>query len=85
MKDLIAALDALTDRDPNRRDVAAAVLGDLLRGTALDTDTACLTVGRLVGLAVDEPETRRGIWRAGSPGVSTYGGELPWASHSGNA
>ncbi|MFE2935573.1 HEAT repeat domain-containing protein [Streptomyces sp. NPDC059278] len=55
---MFAALDALTDRDPNRRDVAAAVLGDLLRGTALDTDTACLVVGRLVSLAVNEPETK---------------------------
>jgi HEAT repeat protein len=58
MKDMFTALDALTDRDPNRRDLAAAVLGDLLRGTALDTDTACLVVGRLVSLAVDEPETK---------------------------
>lgn len=58
MKDIFAALDALTDRDLNRRDVAAAVLGDLLRGTALDTDTACLVVGRLVSLAVNEPETK---------------------------
>ncbi|WP_208036962.1 hypothetical protein [Streptomyces cyanogenus] len=55
---MLAALDELTDRDPNRRDVAAAVLGDLLRGTALDTDTACLVVGRLVSLAVNEPETK---------------------------
>ncbi|MGX1675194.1 HEAT repeat domain-containing protein [Streptomyces sp. NPDC055400] len=55
---MITALEALTDRDPNRRDVAADALGDLLRGTALDTDTACLVVGRLVGLAVNEPVTR---------------------------
>lgn len=58
MKDMFTALDALTDRDPNRRDLAAAVLGDLLRGAALDTDTACLVVGRLVSLAVTEPETK---------------------------
>ncbi len=58
MTDLLAALDAFTVRDPNRRDVAAAVLGDLLRGTALDTDTACLVVGRMVSLAVHEPETK---------------------------
>ncbi|WP_101254338.1 hypothetical protein [Streptomyces barkulensis] len=48
----------MTDRDPNRRDVAAAVLGDLLRGTALDTDTACLVVGCLVSLTVNEPENK---------------------------
>ncbi|MYV51225.1 hypothetical protein [Streptomyces sp. SID3212] len=57
MIDMFAALEALTDRDPNRRDVAADTLGDLLRGTALDADMARLVVGRLVGLAVDEPQT----------------------------
>jgi hypothetical protein len=40
VKAKFAALEALTDRHPHQRDVAAAVLGDLLRGTALDTDTA---------------------------------------------
>ncbi|WP_280697886.1 HEAT repeat domain-containing protein [Kitasatospora sp. GP82] len=55
---MFAALEALTDRDPGWRDVAAASLGDLLRGTALDTDTARLVVGRLVSLAVNEPITR---------------------------
>ncbi|MFD7446184.1 hypothetical protein [Streptomyces sp. NPDC059909] len=49
------ALEALTDRDPNRRDVAACVFGDLLRGNALDADSTRLVVGRLVGLAVNEP------------------------------
>ncbi|MGH4035240.1 HEAT repeat domain-containing protein [Actinomycetota bacterium Odt1-20B] len=58
MKHLSAALGALTDRDPDRRDVAAASLGDLLRGTALDTDTARQVVGRLVSLTVNEPATR---------------------------
>ncbi|WP_330462086.1 hypothetical protein OIB37_35065 [Streptomyces sp. NBC_00820] len=53
-----AALEALTDRDPARRDVAVASLGDLLRGTALDGDTARLVVGRLVSLTVDELVTR---------------------------
>ncbi|MFI9272626.1 HEAT repeat domain-containing protein [Kitasatospora sp. NPDC052896] len=55
---MITALEALTDRDPNRRDVAADALGDLLRGTALDTETARLLVGRLVSLAVNDPETK---------------------------
>ncbi|MET8036839.1 hypothetical protein [Streptomyces sp. NPDC005345] len=55
MNDVFAALEALTDRDPDRRDVAADTLGDLLRGTALDTDTARLVVGRLVSRAVNEP------------------------------
>ncbi|MFJ9916841.1 hypothetical protein [Actinacidiphila glaucinigra] len=55
MNDMFAALEALTDRDPNRRDVAADTLGDLLRGTALNTDTARLVVGRLVGLTINEP------------------------------
>ncbi|MFJ7593425.1 hypothetical protein ACIQZO_39860 [Streptomyces sp. NPDC097617] len=57
MNAMLAALEALTDRDTNRRDVAADTLGDLLRGTALDTDTAHLVVGRLVSLAVNEPVT----------------------------
>ncbi|PKV82793.1 hypothetical protein [Streptomyces sp. TLI_146] len=57
MNDMVAALAALTDRDPNRRDVAADSLGDLLRGTALDADTARLAVGHLVSLAVNEPMT----------------------------
>ncbi|MEV0416562.1 hypothetical protein AB0I68_39005 [Streptomyces sp. NPDC050448] len=57
MNAMLAALEALTDRDTNRRDVAADTLGDLLRGTALDTDTARLVVGRLVSLAVNEPVT----------------------------
>ncbi|MER5757337.1 hypothetical protein [Streptomyces sp. NPDC002088] len=55
MKDMVAALEALTDRDPNRRDVAASVLGDLLRDNALDAHSTRLIVGRLVGLAVNEP------------------------------
>ncbi|MFF9373821.1 hypothetical protein ACF1BB_04615 [Streptomyces griseoluteus] len=55
---MFAALEALTDRDPNRRDVAAEVLGDLLRGTALDADSTRLVVGRLVSLAVNEPVTK---------------------------
>ncbi|MFJ8164168.1 hypothetical protein ACIRBY_25025 [Streptomyces sp. NPDC096136] len=54
---MLAALEALTDRDPSRRDVAADILGDLLRGTALDTDSARLVVGRLVSLAVNERVT----------------------------
>ncbi|GAQ67076.1 HEAT repeat protein [Streptomyces scabiei] len=58
MKDMSAALEDLTDRDPDRRDVAAASLGDLLRGTALDADTARLVVGRLVSLTVNEPVTQ---------------------------
>ncbi|MFI6060536.1 HEAT repeat domain-containing protein [Streptomyces sp. NPDC051286] len=55
MNEMFAALEALTDRDPNRRDVAADVLGDLLRGTTLDADTTRLVVGRLVSLAINEP------------------------------
>ncbi|MDX3497677.1 HEAT repeat domain-containing protein [Streptomyces turgidiscabies] len=55
---MFTTLEALTDRDPDQRDVAAAVLGDLLRGTALGTDTARLVVGRLVSLAVDDPVTK---------------------------
>ncbi|WP_198035119.1 hypothetical protein [Streptacidiphilus rugosus] len=58
MSDMITALEALTDRDPNRRDAAADTLGDLLRDTALDTDTAHLVVGRLISLAFNEPETK---------------------------
>ncbi|MGW5295884.1 HEAT repeat domain-containing protein [Streptomyces bacillaris] len=51
---MFAVLEALSDRDPNRRDVAADALGDLLRGAALDADTARLVVGRLVALTVNE-------------------------------
>lgn len=58
MKDMSAALQALTDGDPDRRDVAAASLGDLLCGTALDTDTARLVVGRLVSLTLNERATQ---------------------------
>ncbi|MET9221534.1 HEAT repeat domain-containing protein [Streptomyces sp. NPDC003300] len=58
MNDMFAALEGLTDHDPSRRDVAAGGLGDLLRGTALDTDTARLVVARLVSLAVNEPVAR---------------------------
>ncbi|MFJ1709448.1 hypothetical protein [Kitasatospora sp. NPDC088346] len=36
---MFTALEALTDRDPDRRDVAAAALGDLLRSGALDQHT----------------------------------------------
>ncbi|WP_443034886.1 hypothetical protein [Streptomyces sp. BE133] len=57
MKHLFAALDAPTDHGPHRRDVAAAVLGGRLRGTALDADAAPLMVGHLVSLAVAEPVT----------------------------
>lgn len=58
MKDTFTALEALTDSDPDRRDVAAAVLGDLLRGTALEEDTARRVVARLVSLTVNEPVTK---------------------------
>ncbi|WP_326686894.1 HEAT repeat domain-containing protein [Streptomyces sp. NBC_01795] len=52
-----AALESLTDRDPARRDVAAAELGDLLRGSALDAETARVVAARLVGLTLREPVT----------------------------
>jgi hypothetical protein len=55
---MITALEAPTDLDPNRRDVAADTLGDLLRGAALDADSAILVVGRLVSVAVNEPVTK---------------------------
>ncbi|WP_405510374.1 hypothetical protein OG323_01650 [Streptomyces cyaneofuscatus] len=55
---MFEALETLTDRDPDQRDVAAAVLGDLLRGTALDAATARRAVGSLVNLAINEPVTR---------------------------
>jgi len=58
VKAMFAAFEALTDRDPDQRDVAAAVLGDLLRGTALDADTARLVVGRLVRLAINDLVTK---------------------------
>jgi HEAT repeat protein len=58
MNDLFEALETLTDRDPDRRDVAADVLGDLLRGAALDADSARMVVGRLVNVAVNEPVTQ---------------------------
>lgn len=58
MNDMFEALEALTDRDPDRRDVAADVLGELLRGAALDVDSARLVVGRLVSVAVNEPVTK---------------------------
>ncbi|MEU0672032.1 hypothetical protein ABZ330_03950 [Streptomyces sp. NPDC006172] len=48
-------LQALTAPEPKRRDVAAAVLGDLLRNAALDVSSTRLIVGRLVSLAVDDP------------------------------
>ncbi len=49
-------LEALTDHSPGTRDIAAAELGDLLRGNALDHATAVLVVRRLVTLTVDEPD-----------------------------
>ncbi|MFD4018501.1 hypothetical protein [Streptomyces sindenensis] len=55
---MFGALETLTDRDPDRRDVAADVLGDLLRGATLDTDSARLVVGCPVGVAVNEPVTK---------------------------
>nr|WP_263101144.1 hypothetical protein [Kitasatospora sp. DSM 101779] len=55
MNDMFEALEALTDRDPDRRDIAADALGDLLRGAALDADSTRLVVGRLVSVAVNEP------------------------------
>ncbi|MFF2619478.1 hypothetical protein [Kitasatospora sp. NPDC058046] len=58
MNDVFEALKALTDRDPGRRDVAADVLGDLLRGAALDADSARLVVEHLVSMAVNEPVTK---------------------------
>ncbi|MFB8039100.1 hypothetical protein ACFC5Z_40645 [Streptomyces sp. NPDC056004] len=57
MKELLTVLETSIDRNPDKRDVAAAALGDLLRGTALDTESACLIVGRLVGVAVNDPVT----------------------------
>ncbi|MET7288993.1 hypothetical protein [Streptomyces sp. NPDC005573] len=58
MNAMSAALEALTDHEPDRRDVAADIHGDLLGGTALDADSARLVVGRLVSLAIDEPVTK---------------------------
>lgn len=58
MNDMFEAVEALTDRDPDRRDVAADVLGDLLGGPPLDADSAHLFVGRLVSVAVNEPVTK---------------------------
>jgi HEAT repeat protein len=55
MKDMFSAMEALTSRDADQRDVAAAELGDLLRGNALDADAVRLVVGRLVSLVVNEP------------------------------
>lgn len=52
------ALEALTGRDPDRRDLAAEVLADVLRGAMLDTAAARLVVGRLVSVAVIEPEAK---------------------------
>ncbi|MFJ8896915.1 hypothetical protein ACIRCZ_20200 [Leifsonia sp. NPDC102414] len=68
MSDIFAALEALTDRDPDRRDLAAASLGDRLRGTTLGADTARLVVGRLVSLTVNEPITR--VWESALNAVS---------------
>jgi len=51
-------LEALTDRDPDRRDEAADALGDVLRNAGLDQAGARTAVARLVVLAVDEPVTR---------------------------
>ena len=58
MGDVRTTLEALNDGDPDRRDLAAEALGDLLRGAAQDTDTVHLVIGELVGLAVVEPETK---------------------------
>jgi len=58
MNAMFAVLKALSDPDPDSRDVAADTFGDLLRGTALDPDTARLVVGRLVSLAINEPVTK---------------------------
>ncbi|MHA6764334.1 HEAT repeat domain-containing protein [Streptacidiphilus sp. PAMC 29251] len=56
MNALHRALEALTDRTPRTRDIAAAELGDLLRGHALDAPTAVLVVARLVAFTVNEPD-----------------------------
>ncbi|MCW2916397.1 MAG: hypothetical protein JWN52_4465 [Actinomycetia bacterium] len=56
MKALHDALEALTDRAPRTRDIAAAELGDLLRNNALDHSTAVLAVSRLVALTVNDPD-----------------------------
>ncbi|WP_441250548.1 HEAT repeat domain-containing protein [Kitasatospora sp. McL0602] len=58
MNDMFEVLEALSNCDPNRRDVAADILGDRLRGAALDADSASLVVGRLVSVAVNEPVTK---------------------------
>ena len=52
------ALEALADRDPDRRDDAAGALGDLLRNAGIDQDGARAVAARLVVLAIDEPVTR---------------------------
>lgn len=56
MKALHSVLEALTDLDPQTRDIAAAQLGDLLRGNALDDASALQVVGRLVVTAVHDPD-----------------------------
>lgn len=55
MKALHNALETLTDATPRTRDIAAAELGDLLRGNALDEATAAMVVSRLVDFTVNEP------------------------------
>ncbi|MDX3455661.1 hypothetical protein PV396_27610 [Streptomyces sp. ME02-8801-2C] len=58
MDDISEALAALTDREPDRRDVAADTLGDILRSSGPSADTARMIVGRLVSVAIDEPVTK---------------------------
>lgn len=72
------AFEALTGSDPDRRDLAAEALGDLLRGAALQTATARLVVGRLISLAVTEPvpQVRESALNAVSEAFDHY--SLPW-------
>ncbi|RKS05047.1 hypothetical protein DFP74_0635 [Nocardiopsis sp. Huas11] len=72
------ALEASTGGDPGRRDLAAEVLGDVLRGAMLDAATARLVVGRLVALAVGDSVAgvREAALNALCEASSRY--SLPW-------
>ncbi|WP_328296393.1 HEAT repeat domain-containing protein [Streptomyces sp. NBC_00435] len=56
MNALNEALEALTSQSPRERDVRAAELGDLLRGSALSQAVAELIVSRLATLTISEPD-----------------------------
>ncbi|MFJ9415230.1 hypothetical protein ACIRPT_13815 [Streptomyces sp. NPDC101227] len=75
---LRGALAALVGSVPRTRDVAAAELGDRLRGGSLDRAAAELVVTRLVALVVDEPDDDHGVRESALHSVSEAFPQYPF-------